>query len=383
MTSSARFAVFLTIVLAIWSLQHLYVGWRLLSLPLVRGAAVQRGLVVALALGLLSYPAARYVEHLGWLRLSLVLETVGSVWMGFLFLLVISLLVADAVTLGGLALKPWLASVRSAAVAVALVAGVVAVIGARVPPRTLAVEAVVEGLPAEHDGLVLVAVSDVHLGSSVGERRLRTIVDRAVALEPDLLVVVGDMVDGSAHLLEPMLPELERLRAPLGAFAVLGNHELYIGAERSRRFLGEAGFEVLDNRGVEVAPGLVVAGVPDPRSSAQTGSIPADLGAALAGVDPAAAVILLQHSPEDEAAAAAAGVDLMLCGHTHGGQIWPFNLFVRLSYPHLAGVFRVGAMTLVVSRGAGFWGPPMRLFAPADIVRVTLRSPAAHLPGGQ
>jgi predicted MPP superfamily phosphohydrolase len=171
-----------------------------------------------------------------------------------------------------------------------------------------------------------------------------------------------------------MVPQLRTLTAPRGVFAVLGNHEYYAGRDRSRRLLRDAGFTVLDNMAVEVAPGLHVAGIPDYRGSNQTGSSEADLDRALAAIEPNAAVILLQHAPERERAAAGAGVDLMLNGHTHGGQIWPFHYLVRRAYPNIAGVYRVGEMTQIISRGSGQWGPPMRLFAPAEIIHITLRT---------
>jgi predicted MPP superfamily phosphohydrolase len=158
--------------------------------------------------------------------------------------------------------------------------------------------------------------------------------------------------------------------------AVLGNHEYYAGRERSRALLRDAGFTVLDNAAVEIRPGAWIAGVPDARGGAQTGVPEADLAAALRGVPAEQAIVLLQHSPENEAEAAAAGIDLMLNGHTHGGQIWPFHLLVRTTYPRLAGRFRHGSMTQLVSRGAGSWGPPMRLLAPAEILLITLRSPS-------
>ena len=118
----------------------------------------------------------------------------------------------------------------------------------------------------------------------------------------------------------------------------------------------------------------MLAGVPDRRGSHQAGGSGSDLAQALAAVAPESAVVLLQHTPEQEAAAADLGVDLMLNGHTHGGQLWPFHLLVRRAYPHLAGRYQVGKMTQIVSRGTGQWGPPMRLFAPAEIIRITLRS---------
>jgi predicted MPP superfamily phosphohydrolase len=239
------------------------------------------------------------------------------------------------------------------------------------------VEVMVPGLPADADGLTVVQISDVHLGTLRGRALLDTVLRRVGELDPDVVAITGDLIDGDAGVVERLLPGLERLRAPLGVFAVLGNHEYYAGRERSRKLLADAGYTVLDNASAEVAPGVFVAGVPDPRGSAQTGEAEADLPAALAGLDPAAAVVLLLHSPEMEAAAAAAGVDVMLNGHTHGGQIWPFHLLVKRAYPSLAGVYGHGSMTQVVSRGAGTWGPPMRLLAPSDVVRLTLRSPLA------
>lgn len=374
MSPQARFAVFLTVVLTVWGLEHLYVGWRLLGLPLVAEGAPRRLLVGFLVVGFLSYPLAQVLLRTtgGWPAAAL--HWLGASWMGALFLLLAALLAADVLTLGGLLFKPWVPTVRTVAAAVALLAAAAALVGGHVRPRVVEVEAELPGLPPAADGLTLVQVSDLHLGGSVGVGRLRRVVDQVLALDPDLVAVTGDVVDAHVPAVAPMLPELERLRARLGALAVLGNHEFYAGAAPSRRLLRAAGFTLLDNAAVEVSPGLWVAGVPDPRGSRETGeNPPADLAAALAAVPEGAAVVLLQHSPEGVEDAADAGVGLMLSGHTHGGQIWPFTVAVRAAYPHVGGVYRVGGMTHVVSRGAGLWGPPMRLFAPADIVRVTLR----------
>ncbi len=375
MSPTARFAVFLSVVLAIWAGQHLYVGWRLLSLPLGDGPWLRRGLLALLVLGCLSYPLAQTLSRTTHLPVD-ALTWLGATWMGVLFLLFAALLAVDLLTLGGLVLKPALPALRGGAAALALLGSLAALVGGHARPRLVDLEVTLPGLPASRDGLTLVQVSDLHLDGTVGERRLHQVLDQVLALEPDLVVVTGDLVDSRVEPARPMLPELRRLRAPHGVLAVLGNHEHYAGAAASRALLADAGYEVLDNRAVEVAPGLWVAGVPDARGAAQTGSLRADLPAALAGVPAGAAVVLLQHSPEEEAAAASAGVGLMLSGHTHGGQIWPFGLLVRTSYRHIGGVHRVGPMTLVVSRGAGLWGPPMRLFAPSDIVRVTLRAPS-------
>jgi len=375
MSQPARFAVFLAVVLTVWAAQHLYVGWRLLGLPLLAEATPRRVMTGFLLAGLLSYPLAQVLLRTagGWPAAAL--HWLGASWMGTLFLLLAAFLAADLLTLGGVAFKPWVPWVRTGAAGLAVVAAAVALVGGHLKPRIVEVEATLPGLPPEADGLTLVQVSDLHLGGSVGAGRLRRVVDRVLALDPDLVAVTGDVVDGHVPAVAPMLPELARLRARLDVLAVLGNHEFYAGAAPSRQLLRAAGFTLLDNAAVEVCPGLWVAGVPDPRGARETGGGPsASLAGALATVPPGAAVILLQHSPEAVEAAAGAGVGLMLSGHTHGGQIWPFTHAVRAVYPHVGGVYRVGAMTHVVSRGAGLWGPPMRLFAPADIVRVTLRA---------
>jgi hypothetical protein len=175
-------------------------------------------------------------------------------------------------------------------------------------------------------------------------------------------------------MVERMLPELSTLTAPRGVYAVLGNHEYYAGEQRSRALLKAAGFTVLDNAAAEALPGLWLAGVADTTGGRQTGGLEGDLGAALAGVPAGAATVLLQHTPGGEHEAAAGGVDLMLNGHTHGAQIWPAHYLVRLQFPFLAGVRTVDGMTQVVCRGAGRWGPPMRLFAPSELYRIVLRS---------
>jgi predicted MPP superfamily phosphohydrolase len=375
MSSGARFAVFLGIVLSVWLAQHLYVGWRLLSVPLLSSPGGRRALVVWLALGFVTYPLGRMLFAIGWRSVGRTLEYAGAAWMGTLFLMVAALLAVELVTLGGFVLRgtaPWL---RGGSAVLALAAAAVAWVGGMMPPRIVSWEVEVSSLPFAADGLEIVQISDVHLGTILGRHRLGVILERVERLAPDVVVITGDLIDGDAGVVEEFLPQLETLRAPLGVFAILGNHEYYAGRERSRALLREAGFTVLDNAAAEVLPGVFVAGVPDARGSAQTGRPEADLERALEGIGDGAPVVLLQHAPEDEARAASAGVDVMLNGHTHGGQIWPFHYLVRTAYRHLAGPYRVGDMVQIVSRGAGQWGPPMRLLAPSDLVHLTLRSP--------
>ena len=369
--------MFFAIVFGIWGLMHAYVGWRLGTLPLFAGAGARYWLVIGLSVGFAAYPAGRILLHHGAPVVGRVVEYGGALWMGVLMLLLPALAVVDVVTLFGLVLKPWLVTLRLAAVGVAVVLAVVAMVGGNVRPRTVELEVPLPRLPAAADGLVIVQLSDLHLGSLIGTKRLREVIQQIEGLHPDVVAVTGDLVDADPGMVEKMLPDLGRLTAPLGVYAVLGNHEYYAGADRSRKLMRDAGFTVLDNAAAEVVPGLWLAGVADRGGGRQTGGLEGDLEAALADVREGAAVVLLQHTPGDEEQAARAGVGLMLNGHTHGAQLWPFHIPVRLVYPHLAGIYRVGEMTQVVSRGAGRWGAPMRLFAPSEIYRITLRSPAA------
>jgi predicted MPP superfamily phosphohydrolase len=373
MQRKVRFLIFFAIVLAVWALMHAYVGWRLATLPLFASSGARLALLIGFAIAFAVYPLGRVAVNQGLYGAGKVLEYGGGVWMGTLMLLFFAFLAVDVVTLFGLLLKSWLPALRGGAAVVALVLAIVAWIGGFVAPRVVDLELELAGLPAESDGTVLVQLTDLHLGSVIGRAKLVSTIARIDAMKPDIVAVTGDLVDGDAGIVETLVPELRTLVAPHGVYAVLGNHEYYAGPERSRALLRAAGFTVLDNAAVEAVPGLWLSGVPDDRGSRQVGTPEADLEAALAGAGEGA-VVLLQHSPGNEEQAAAAGAGLMLNGHTHGGQLWPFHYLVKRAFPHIAGVRRVDGMTQVVCRGAGYWGPPMRLFAPAEIYRITVRA---------
>ena len=370
-----RFLIFFSTVMGIWLVFHLYVGWRLWALPLISSPAGHRILVTCLAVLYVSYPLGRYLYHHGWQRTGTLLEYGGGVWMGSLVLLLSALGVVDLVTLFGLVLKPWVVQMRTAAIGIAVLLALVAWIGGIVQPRTVELEVELPNLPASADGLVVAHLTDLHLGALIGERRLRSVIDQINGMKPDIVVVTGDLVDGDAGTVEEMVPVLETLTAPHGVYSILGNHEMYAGPERCRDLMRDSGFVVLDAEATEIMPGLWIAGVPDSGRGPGTDGLDGALHAALAEVGEGNAVVFLQHAPGNEQATAAAGAGLMLNGHTHGGQIWPFHYMVRRAYSQIAGVHKTGDMTQVISRGAGRWGAPMRLFAPSEIYRITLRSP--------
>jgi predicted MPP superfamily phosphohydrolase len=300
-------------------------------------------------------------------------------WLGILFLMTTCLLVADLATGFGLwwrARAPRLLGL--AALLGAAVSGY-AVFQAVRAPAVSAYEIVMKDLPDALDGTVLVAVSDLHLGAQRGPDWMANRVAQINALAPKAVLMVGDQVEDNP-LGDPRLAvALRGFRAPLGVWAVTGNHEFYGDADTTVAEFEAGGVRWLRDASVELAPGLVLAGIDDVGRAMRAG---ADYSGGLAHTLPEhakAATILLSHIPADPiiAGAAARGVGLMLSGHTHGGQIWPFSYLVQRRFPRMVGEHRVDGMTLVVSRGAGSWGPRMRLWQPGEIVKLTLRASRA------
>lgn len=226
-------------------------------------------------------------------------------------------------------------------------------------------------LPRAAHGFRIAVVSDVHLGPILGRGFTQRVVDTINATQPDLVAVVGDLVDGSVENLGPAAAPLAGLRARHGAYFVTGNHEYFSGADQWVDHVRELGLRPLRNARTEL-PGFDLAGVDDVAGEDE-GAGP-DFAAALGDRDRARASVLLAHQPVVIHDAVEHGVDLQLSGHTHGGQLWPGNLVADLANPTLAGLERYGDTQLYVSRGAGAWGPPVRVGAPSDITVVELAS---------
>ena len=371
-----RFAVFLTVVLGIWSAMHAYVFWRLATIPWVVSFATRRG-VIALALLLwLTYPMGRILQSYHWKISGQFLEFVGAYWVGVLFLLFSAFLVVDLVTGGGFLLPKYAIKARAGGAVLAGLLAIMAILQGLRPPVVRDYEVVLPNLPRERDGLILVQISDLHLGTMTGKGRLEDIIRRVQGLNPDMVVVVGDLVDSNVEAAQSFIPVLQHLRAPLGVWAVTGNHEYYAGLERSIELFRKAGFSVLQDDIAEPVPGLSLAGVDDLTSRGEYGAKDGVVSRVLARRRPGA-TILLSHSPLEVAEAAKAGAGLMLSGHTHNGQIWPFNYLVRLRYQFIGGPYKAGPMRLLVCRGTGTWGPRMRLWYPSEMLRIKLRSPEA------
>ncbi|MFE2673298.1 metallophosphoesterase [Streptomyces hygroscopicus] len=241
-------------------------------------------------------------------------------------------------------------------------------------PRLKRITVPLAKLPRRAHGFRIAVVSDIHLGPILGRAHTQRIVETINRTSPDLVAVVGDLVDGSVADLGPAAEPLRGLRARHGSYFVTGNHEYYSGADQWVDHVRELGLRPLENERTELA-GFDLAGVND-ISGEDEGHGP-DYGKALGDRDPSRASVLLAHQPVMIHEAVEAGVDLQLSGHTHGGQLWPGTYVAELANPTAAGLERYGDTQLYVTRGAGAWGPPVRVGAPPDVTVVELASTRA------
>ncbi|MGN0866994.1 MAG: metallophosphoesterase [Oligosphaeraceae bacterium] len=230
-------------------------------------------------------------------------------------------------------------------------------------------------LPEEAEGMTIALLTDLHADGVTAAREVSRMVELANARKPDLILLGGDLVDGTVEERSGDLAPLARLQAPLGVWAVPGNHEYYSGFAAWREVLPQWGVKWLVNEHQELLPGLALAGVADPRAM-RHGENPPDLEAALEGLPPETFVLLGAHNPNLALEAAEHGVPLVLSGHTHGGMVWGLDwLVARRNNGFLSGLYSLPPQTkLLVSNGAGIWnGFPLRLGHPAEILLITLK----------
>lgn len=353
---------------------HAYIGWRLLpaldlgacGLMLAIGRLVISSCLVPLGL-LARFVVARQVlaDRLGWL---------GGLAMGLFSSLLVLTVLRDVLRL--LADAPSLNA--PTAIAVLGLAGLFTLLGyvnARRLARVVRVDIALAGLPQELAGFTIVQLSDIHVGPTIKRDYVEAIVARVNELDADLVAITGDVVDGSVEQLRDDTAPLAGLRSRHGSYVVTGNHEYYSGAAAWRREFERIGLHGLDNRHVVIAhrgARFVLAGVSDFSAAAFDPAQASDPVGALAGSPPGLLRILLAHQPRSANAAEAAGFDLQLSGHTHGGQFWPWNHFVALQQPFTAGLHRHGRLAVYTSRGTGYWGPPKRFGAPSEITVLRL-----------
>jgi predicted MPP superfamily phosphohydrolase len=365
---------------------HGYVALRLipdlaLAAPAGLGLAgmlLASALLIPLGLMARRIAAPPLADRLGW---------AGLLCMGLFSTLMVLTLLRDAglvllwmlhfLAPGGLELAPWR---TVSAQAVPLLGGFSALLGLLNARRTAAVVRVdvpIAGLPPAWQGFTVAQISDIHVGPTIRQRYVRRIVERVNTLGADVVAITGDLVDGRVDELAAQVAPLADLRSRHGTFFVTGNHEYYSGAQPWIDELRRLGLTVLLNEHVVIAASdavrpLVLAGVTDFSAGHFDPAHRSDPARALAGAPPGAVRVLLAHQPRSAAAAADAGFDLQLSGHTHGGQFYPWNLFVRFQQPFTSGLHRWGTLWVYTSRGTGYWGPPNRFGSPSEITCLRL-----------
>jgi hypothetical protein len=389
---------FVGLALVVVVLIHVYLWKRLVNDPLPKGRARPIGSIAAAVLGLL-VPAtligvrAGYLSWLAW---------PGYLWLALMFYLLVVLVVLEIprlvlrLTWGrkprrtgeegvsataapekapekpGVERRVLLA--RGTAIFAGLTAAGVTGYGVKTalgPPQLDRVQLPLAKLPRAMDGTRLVVVSDIHLGPLTGSHHVGRIVSLINSVQADIVCVVGDLVDGSVAELGRYATPLADIESRHGAYFVTGNHEYYSGYQEWIDEVARLGVRPLRNERLEIA-GLDLAGVND-LGGTDVGD-PPDFGKALGDRDLSRPVVLMAHQPAAAVQAAPFGVDLQVSGHTHGGQMAPFNLLVKLQQPVVSGLGTVDGLPVYVTNGAGFWGPPVRVGAPPQVTVIELRA---------
>ncbi|MFZ0614485.1 MAG: metallophosphoesterase [Desulfobacterales bacterium] len=375
--------IFFLAFFGLYSLLHLY-GFFKLKRALEPGPLPLTALTLFMIVMVLAPLLVSMLEKNSWPILARILAHAGYVWMGLLFLFVSCALVLDLYRIlilitqsaAGSDLSRLMPSARLVFFAPLILALTIAIFGyfQALNIRTERITIPTAKIPPDIGRVRIVQISDVHLGLIVRQNRLARILKCVTAAGPDLLVSTGDLVDGQLNELSGLAEQLRRIPAPLGKYAITGNHEYYAGIGAALKFTREAGFTVLQGRALSVSPALNLAGVDDPAGYRFDAGARASEKSLLDDLSRSAFTILLKHRPLPEEAAIGL-FDLQLSGHTHKGQIFPFTVLIDLMYPRSAGMLQLGnGSRLYVSRGSGTWGPPIRFLSPPEVTVIDLVS---------
>ena len=353
---------------------HVYIGLRLLApfqLPIqVAGALALVGLFLLM-------------PRSWWIREGRSVWRVMVPWIAtgfFSWLLVLTFardfgLLAATAFVAHADLLQW---ARGSSLAILLLTPAITLVGFLMARQVAAVRHVdvrVDGLPAGLEGFTIAQITDIHVGPTIKGDFVQRIVERVNGLEADMVAITGDLVDGTVADLSPHTAPLAQLQSRHGTYFVTGNHEYYSGAGAWIAELERLGARVLVNEHVVIEHRgalLALAGVTDYSAHHFHPTHRSDPQRALAGAPADSLKVLLAHQPRSATGAQAAGADLQISGHTHGGQFWPWNFFVRLQQPFTVGLHKLGRMWIYISRGTGYWGPPMRFGIPSEITRIRL-----------
>lgn len=379
--------VFLTIVVTILGLIHWFLYARLVGALDISSPAILWSLRLLAGYLALSYILARTWEHIAPEPVVHTLHWIASVWLGvmlqLLWMAAALLLVKVILVLTGLwsGFTPATVSMLGRYAALGALGAAVLLSGiamhtARGPARIVQVSVPVKHITPELRDIKIAVASDFHAGVVVTHKEIERMVAQIMRLRPDLILLPGDILDRASDDILHFVDAFRNLQAPLGVYGSTGNHEYYIGINGALEFFEQAGVRMLINERVELPNGLLIAGIAD-RTAKQMRLPRPDVVAVLGDAARHKPAILMNHTPETAEALAAteAGADLIVSGHTHGGQIWPFSFFTRLAFRFHHGLYRAGAGHIFTSSGIGHWGPPMRLGAPPEIVLVRLVGP--------
>ncbi len=388
--SLGRILIFFSVIFGLTLGTHYYLWARLIRDPMWPSPWRQVA-TIALVLLALSIPASMLAWRTLPRHIAIPVSWVGYVWMGSMFLLLVLLWG------GELARWSWVKYASFASInggrrefLAQLLAGGAGAFGLALsgwgvwsairPVEVKRVAVRLKKLPGSLNGLRVVQLTDMHIGLTIGGDFVEDVVRKVNALEPDIVAITGDLIDGSVDDLGPAVAPLGEIRAKLGTYFVTGNHEYYSGADSWLAFLQSLGIKALRNEHVELTKNgetIHLAGVDDWSAHRFGNGHGADMARAMEGRDANKPVVLLAHQPVQFDEAREHGVDLQISGHTHGGQIFPFGLLTRLVQPFLSGLHRRGDSQIYVSSGTGYWGPPMRIAAPAEITLIELDRDAA------
>jgi len=383
--SLGRILIFFGVIVGLTLGTHYYLWARLIRDPMWPSPWRQLATVALIVLAI-SIPASMLAWRTLPRNVAIPVSWVGYVWMGSMFLLLVLLWG------GELARWSWVKYASFASVnggrrefLAQLLAGGVGAFGLALsgwgvwsairPVEVKRVPIRLKKLPESLNGLRIVQLTDMHVGLTIGRDFVDDVVRKVNALEPDIVAITGDLIDGSVEDLGHAVAPLAEIRAKLGTYFVTGNHEYYSGADSWLTFLREMGIRVLRNEHVELTKdgeAFHVAGVDDWTAHQFGNGHGANMARAMEGRDSSKPVVLLAHQPVQFDEAQAHGVDLQISGHTHGGQIFPFGVLTRMVQPFVSGLHRRGDSQIYVSSGTGYWGPPMRIAAPAEITLIEL-----------
>jgi predicted MPP superfamily phosphohydrolase len=362
-------AIFLTLFSAVYLGAHFYLYTRVVNGLQLQGIA-RSAVKLLVAAGAAAFFAGELLSRREPLFFSKPIALFGSSWLGFLAIAFSVFVLADLLRL--VVHQPGFRH-SATIVALALAAGgsIFSLGNTALPRRMKEIPVVLPALPAHLAGFRIVQLSDIHLHLLTSPSWLRTLVYEVNALQPDLIVITGDLIDADLRTVPAICGILKELRATHGIYAVTGNHEFYTGIPAFMDIARQANITVLRNSRTTIANGIELAGIDDPGRE-RGAAMARNLHATLNGSDPRKPLVLLSHQPDIFDTAVRQGVGLQLSGHTHAGQIPPIDLMTLLVFKYPAGLYRHGNAYCYTTTGTAWWGPPMRLFSRSEIVTFVL-----------